>query len=190
MDPDILKCAAALDKSDNLRVSTIARVYSCPKGNSDWQYSGRFGALFLVESGKDGIPYLKLVNIDTLQITFEDELYVNLTLQKLTDFFYAYESDNAVIGICFAEGQNPSQFADTVKISCAASTSSSTTKKAPKKEKSSEGGFLSSIKNMFSSVSFGRKKAAQPEISITRPTGMTHNWHIGVDGTMNVIIFF
>jgi hypothetical protein len=186
MDPDILKCAAALDKSDNLRVSTIARVYSCPKGNSDWEYNGLFGALFLVESGKEEIPYLKLVNIDNLQITFEDELYVNLRLQKLTDFFYTYESDNAVIGICFAEGQNPNQFAETVKASCTTSTSSSATKKvAPKKEKSSEGGFLSGLKNITSMFSFGRKKAAQPEISITRPTKMTHNWHIGVDGTMN-----
>jgi WH1 domain len=54
--------------------------------------------------------YIRIVDIQSREVKFEQELYNGFEYQKLKPFFHSFETNTAVAGLCFADEGEAGQF--------------------------------------------------------------------------------
>ncbi|KAJ3441252.1 neural wiskott-aldrich syndrome protein [Anaeramoeba flamelloides] len=150
----------------NIIDSAVVRLYKS-KSNKEWEYTGIIGAAVLVTSNGQ-VRHLKIVELVGYEIMFEQELYVGMEYQELNKYVHAFEGDEFVYGLSFANLHEAKNFQDEIK------------KIIPKKKKKKKKGFMRSFKSKFSKNS-SDDEDVQNEIIISRPTDFKHEGHIGWD---------
>ncbi|ELR25045.1 WH1 domain containing protein [Acanthamoeba castellanii str. Neff] len=92
-----------------VKSTAVARLYMS-QGNT-WAYSHLWGAAALVAvDGDAGAHYIRLVDLQSGQVTWEQELYDRFEYQSATPFFHTFEGNDAVIGLSFADESDAATF--------------------------------------------------------------------------------
>eukprot|EP00761_Pharyngomonas_kirbyi_P006784 gb/GECH01006792.1/.p1 GENE.gb/GECH01006792.1/~~gb/GECH01006792.1/.p1 ORF type:complete len:399 (+),score=162.86 gb/GECH01006792.1/:1-1197(+) len=175
-------------ETEDVEVAAPVRVYDVPPEGGDWQYRVT-GAMVVFFDGKYGVPFIKVVDISSGKLYLDQEIYSFFALKSLAKNFNAFESEDRVIGFCFAEGVDM-QFVNNVMKGLSFIVNSTPNpkprpkKKKPKpkskqdknkkkKKKKKEGG------RWFNFGGGGEKKRG--EVQIGRPTDFEHSSHLGFD---------
>ncbi|EAR87069.1 WH1 domain protein (macronuclear) [Tetrahymena thermophila SB210] len=90
----------------------IARIFTA-RSEGEWIYSNLQGILCLVwDREKDNTPFLRLFDIETFDLLFEAEMYIDfhLSYASVNPTFYMFEYMNAFIGLQFISDSEASQF--------------------------------------------------------------------------------
>jgi len=148
----------------------VCRLYK--NALESWQYTSCWGALFLLIENDASVLLLK--DISTKDTLWECELYPDVTFEKLGKHFCAFEGDDCLWGLSFAEKFDASTFSATVK--------QWTQSKQAKKKKAKKGFFksiTSSIKNAFQGDDSLEKK--KQNVQIGRVQNFERSMHIGFE---------
>eukprot|EP01155_Anaeramoeba_flamelloides_P009506 Anaeramoba_flamelloidesa1686_103.p1 GENE.a1686_103~~a1686_103.p1 ORF type:complete len:168 (-),score=59.34 a1686_103:210-713(-) len=97
----------------NIIDSAVVRLYKS-KSNKEWEYTGIIGAAVLVTSNGQ-VRHLKIVELVGYEIMFEQELYVGMEYQELNKYVHAFEGDEFVYGLSFANLHEAKNFQDEIK---------------------------------------------------------------------------
>ncbi|KAL4497098.1 hypothetical protein ABPG72_019418 [Tetrahymena utriculariae] len=90
----------------------IARIFTA-RSEGEWIYSNLQGILCLVwDREKDNTPFLRLFDIETFDLLFEAEMYIDfhLSYASVNPTFYMFEYMSAFIGLQFVSETEASQF--------------------------------------------------------------------------------
>eukprot|EP01133_Synstelium_polycarpum_P001077 gene1077-1221_t len=153
--------------------TSVARLYEGKQGI--WEYTGVVGATSVVNSRLDKTYYLRVVDLASKKIVFEQELCDGFDYQKQRDFFHTFEGDQYVYGLSFADVTEAAEFHAHV-LNAKAGTKPPAPMKDSKTEKEKE---KKKKKGFFSSVFGGGD--SEEELDISAPTQFRHESHIGWD---------
>jgi len=95
--------------------SSVVRLYNALNGSSQWQYSGLIGAATIC--GDAGTYFVRLIDLNSMKVTFQQEFYTNFLYSSPTQWFHAFETDSGVVGLSFADQQEATRFFSVV-ITC------------------------------------------------------------------------
>jgi len=87
----------------------IARLYFAAPPS--WNYYATGAAIFTYQPPSH---YIKVVDMDTNSIIFNQELYNEFSYMNLTPFFGAFESDDNIIGLSFADDYESKSFSESI----------------------------------------------------------------------------
>ncbi|EFC46130.1 predicted protein [Naegleria gruberi] len=69
------------------------------QGEEEWSYTGIWGALYFGKDLMNNVFCLKLINVETNQVTWSHECYEQFQFEQLNDNFISFESDDRIVGI-------------------------------------------------------------------------------------------
>jgi len=181
LSPDELAVAiqATHAKPDDIQSSSAVRFYKTESSSSSsWIYQtmGIATLHFNIADAANSPLFIRVTDLQTKQVVYEQECYEGFNFERLTPFFYAFESDDHMAGLCFAEGFDGADFnkklgsivniikaqkmaapakpAATKPAATVASKPAAAKPAAASGQKSGFGGFISGI--------FGGAKKAEP----------------------------
>lgn len=162
----------ALGKMASPLFSTVAKLYIASPGGQ-WKELKAGGALTLVidRTPPNRSMHIKMLDLQTYDIIFSNELYEAANYKALTTTFHSFEIENSIIGFAFADAQEAQTFEGRVKAMAPASSKPQAA--APPKKS----GFFS---RLFSWGSKEKEKETAP-VAIGAPTNFVHTCHIGFD---------
>lgn len=183
----------------DFKVSAPVRLYTSTNGQT-WDYTGSHGIAGVVMDPKLSIIYIQVVDLNTRTVVLNQEAYKDFNYVKLSPCMHAFEGDDAVYGLNFAESFDAEVFATTTKglLTLCNSTFSmqpkattagngastppkiTTTKKVPptSQEKAS---FGSKLKGTFGGL-FGKKEQPRQRPTISGAKNFKHVSHLGFSG--------
>jgi len=97
-----------------LRFQSIVRL--CFASNGSWQYSGIMGACAIVTDIPKRTYFIRIVNMDSKQVAWEHEIYENFIYTTPTPWLLCFETDQDVIGLCFADDVEAKEFGVNISI--------------------------------------------------------------------------
>ncbi len=95
----------------SVRASAVARLYTAQ--GHHWTYSNVYGGAALVQDDNN-VNRIRLVDLTSGQIVWEQEIYERFEYQSPTPFFHTFEGDESVIGLSFADEGDASIFYNAV----------------------------------------------------------------------------
>jgi hypothetical protein len=188
-----------------INMCCAARLHRSTGG--EWE-SLRVGAVVAcTDTSTNGVFSVKMVDLKTRQIVFEQEIYFGFKYQELAPFFHSFEVEDCVAGLCFTDEAEAKKFAGQVKsfttqVEAIAKmnqvTASSApplipvkdTKKSPPAVATSAARPRTSTKEekkkkpgFFSKLLGREEKPEEEEFVLSGPSGFRHESHIGWDPT-------
>jgi neural Wiskott-Aldrich syndrome protein len=170
------KIATSLGGTATPFAHSVARVLIAHRNGGGWQDTKLFGACCVTmdRSHVSKPRLLQLWDLQSFQKLFQHELYVGMTLTKLTPTFYSFEGENCTVGILFVKDTEASEVASKVSSLAPKATDASLSASRDR-----------SGTSFFQRLGLGKK---QPQ-DIGLPTDVKHVGHIGFDaneGTFDV----
>mmetsp|Transcript_25825 Transcript_25825/g.64868 ORF Transcript_25825/g.64868 Transcript_25825/m.64868 type:complete len:395 (-) Transcript_25825:1094-2278(-) len=191
-----------IGSSAQVHFTAATKLYLTSPNPNAWNFSGVIGGAAICSERNS--HFIRIVDIQSREVKFEQELYNGFEYQQLKPFFHSFETNTEVAGLCFADEGEAGQFfqhvikckngggatataaapvarATTPSVSTPTQSRSSSTEKKSgskieKKKKKKTGGFFSKMKSMIS----GEDDSAN-DFQISGPTGFRHASHIGWD---------
>jgi len=93
--------------------SAVARLYTAYPGSSQWNYAN-MGAMIICSDRTYNNYFLRMVDLQSMQVVFEQEFYNNFLYSNPRPYFHAFETDSEVAGISFADQQEAQRFLTSV----------------------------------------------------------------------------
>ncbi|EFA77317.1 Wiscott-Aldrich syndrome protein [Heterostelium album PN500] len=170
--------------SCDVKSSTVARLYEVKQGG--WEYTGVVGACSVISHRIEKTNYIKIFDLKSTRVVFEQELYEGFELHRAREFFYTFEGDSAVFGLSFADVKEAEELNEALQkcmrpnlVSTGASSQKSSTNlvaaqsTASKPEKKKKKGFFDKL--------LGNTDEEDEVMVISAPSGFRHESHIGWD---------
>ncbi|KAL6942305.1 hypothetical protein ACO0QE_003476 [Hanseniaspora vineae] len=106
------KIKIALPKAFNKIIDiTIARLYIAYPDPNEWQYTGLWGAVALVDDLVGNTMFLKLVDIQGFRgVLWDQELWVNFEYNQDRTFFHSFEMEECYAGLLFEDLSESAHF--------------------------------------------------------------------------------
>ncbi|KAL4453206.1 hypothetical protein ABPG74_015437 [Tetrahymena malaccensis] len=155
----------------------IARIFTA-RSEGEWIYSNLQGILCLIwDREKDNTPFLRLFDIETFDLLFEAEMYIDFSLSyaSVNPTFYMFEYMSAFIGLQFISEEEAYSFSLKVMnqslkdIKQEQNTEQQQPKEKKKEEKEGLFGFRKGLKkivsNLFQKDAKSNQNAENYEIS-------------------------
>jgi hypothetical protein len=101
--------------------TAVARVYKSMHGS--WSYTNHMGAVTLVK--EHATHMLKLINLDSGNVEWSQELYEGFEYNAPKAFFHTFEGDDACYAFSFADESDPAAFRSAVQAAAPANSSTS-----------------------------------------------------------------
>jgi len=101
-----------LGPSCQVRSLAVARLYKT--FGSGWDYTQFMGAAAIVSDQDKNANFLRLVDFASMQVTFEQEFYDGFLYSAPKPWFHAFEADDCVAGLSFADSKEAQQFYNAV----------------------------------------------------------------------------
>lgn len=98
----------------NILSSTVARLYVAPPNGIVWKFANIIGALAVMNDKNMKGHFLRMIDIKSMKITFEQEIYEHFEYKNPRAWFHTFESDNVVHGFSFANELEAKSFFDSV----------------------------------------------------------------------------
>lgn len=172
-----------LGNSASAMYSTIARLFfcsveDCGRGVQGWRYSGLWGIVVPVfDRSPPASRHIKLLDFQTLEVRFNQELYESVNYQLLDPTFHAFEFDHGMVGLQFSDAMEANEFADKLRSiipsrPIIAGTPSSNNAYYPNNLHRGAS---------FMSRLFQKSPSINPGAQVSQPTAFQHVVHIGYD---------
>jgi len=91
----------------------VAKLYKASPDPNSWTYTGVVGAAVIVT--ENGINFLRILDIKTKHVTFEQEIYDYFQYTKARPYFHTFEMKDFVAGLCFADEEEANLFYKNVQ---------------------------------------------------------------------------
>ncbi len=187
-------------------MACAARLYRSNGG--EWE-NIRVGAVVAcTNTDANGVFCIKMVDLRSRQLIFEQEIYFGFKYQELAPFFHCFEVEDCVAGLCFAEEAEAKKFAGqarsfSTQVEAIAKMNQVTASSAPplipqKEQKKSPAAAAATSTTrarastkeekkkkggFFSKLFGGEQKTEEDEFVLSGPSGFRHESHIGWDPT-------
>lgn len=165
--------------------ATIARVYFASPDPNSWTLH-RMGAIaFVRDQSRNNTFFIRLVDLGSFQVVWEQELYKDFTYRQERKFFHTFPSDDYMVGLSFAEEGDAAIFFNKVQNR---DTNNQVAARAPGRPAPAPGASIpvasSSSFDLKSSGSTksgkgDKKKLTKADIGL--PSNFKHIGHIGWD---------
>lgn len=170
----------------DIHASSPVRLYKCEESSREWNYTGTVGIATLSFNVDELLIMIHVTDLKSKSVVYSQELYEGFTFEKLSPYFYAFESDDHIAGLCFAEGYDAQAFymkvvniLNLAKQQALMRKSGVATKSgspATKKEKSGAR-FFGAISGLFSKKS--TPEPAKPRVTIKSVKNFVKVAHVG-----------
>eukprot|EP00761_Pharyngomonas_kirbyi_P007258 gb/GECH01007268.1/.p1 GENE.gb/GECH01007268.1/~~gb/GECH01007268.1/.p1 ORF type:complete len:410 (+),score=123.48 gb/GECH01007268.1/:1-1230(+) len=108
-----------MDSSENhlqVKAKSVVRLYYSEEYT--WIYTGYVGTIYFSIDHKNNTAYIRILDLQNHELVFEQELYENFSFRRENDFFYSFEGEDCIFGICFAQESSPVKFAQAIHKFC------------------------------------------------------------------------
>lgn len=162
-----------IGKTASSLAMSVARLFLAPTNGGGWQYTGVWGVISLIfdRSHESKPKFIKIFDIQTQDVLFSTELYESMSYVQSKPYFHAFETDNAIVGLCFVNDECGNEFYGKVLSYIPTPQASAGRDRGASTNKPT--GLMGKIKGFFG------KSEVQGDIS--GPTGFKHEQHIGYD---------
>jgi len=89
--------------------TAIARLYTAYPNDFTWNYTCT-GFVTILTDFNLGSHYLRVLDVQSYSVMFEQEFYSNFLYSSLTPWFHAFEMDDQIGGLSFADEQEAQRF--------------------------------------------------------------------------------
>lgn len=138
------------------------------------------------------LSMLRMIDLQTMDITWEHEIYGGLQLQILNDTFCCFETDDCLIGMNCAKGSDLSTFksglSSLTAVKTPTGTKASKSAKSPTFDSPRGKSFFSGFRGLFGKKG-GKEETRPAEIVIGGPKGMERGLHVGYDASLGGFVF-
>jgi Wiskott-Aldrich syndrome protein len=156
---------------------TIARLLLATPNQHTWNNTKLAGALVLVIDRKRECKLIRLYDINTWQVLFDEELYVGSKYEAPLPYFHTFEIPNGYAGLDFPVEQQAEQFWTKVQQMIPKhATAPSLVSVQPASNQSTRKGL--GLLNFFG---FEDNSAQEKPSIISKPSNVQHLQHIGYD---------
>lgn len=116
VDPDVRQKIQSKYSNYQTVFTTPARIYVAAPDTTTWV---KYDEGYLTLCTSNGIAYLTLYKMQSLELVFQHELYVDFYqyYQSKCEWFYSFPSDSCTIGFSFASAVEASDLLDQIKNS-------------------------------------------------------------------------
>jgi hypothetical protein len=90
----------------------MTRLYK--SSGSSWEYSGILGAAVIVADQNKRTYYIRIVNLESRQISWEQEFYENFNYTTPTAWLHTLETDSGIVALSFADEIEAKEFLASV----------------------------------------------------------------------------
>jgi hypothetical protein len=94
--------------SDRVSVWSIAVTKLYKAQQNQWNYTGVTGVAVMLS--EDNFNYIRILDLKTKKVLFEQELYDYFEYHNPTTFFHTFETNNFVAGLSFADEEEADVF--------------------------------------------------------------------------------
>jgi hypothetical protein len=102
--------------SCQIHESAVGRLYTAQQSNPCWNYYCT-GFVTVVSDNSFPSYFIRILNSENFQVIFEQEFYHNFSYTMLAPWFHAFEMEQSIGGISFADEQEALRFFNSV-ITC------------------------------------------------------------------------
>ena len=113
LDDELQTAASALSvQRSDIKFSAPVRLYR--SSTSKWVYQNSYGVVTICVDSSSNSVLIRLVDLNTHEVTLNQECYKGFDYKILSDNFHCFESDSDHVGLLFAERFDASTFGKQV----------------------------------------------------------------------------
>lgn len=170
------KLKQILGDTASVLVHAVARILFSPENSGEWQNTRKCGALaLLIDREKEGVKILRMFDLKSWEILFEEELYVGMKYESAAPYFHTFEVDGGIVGFDFPDDRQADVFWSKVQQMIPKESNSQQSYGASFVQ---EEGLFGAVKSFLGIES---SNAASSTSQVSRPKNIKHLQHIGYD---------
>eukprot|EP00731_Ephydatia_muelleri_P016655 Em0009g1079a len=176
-----------------VKAITVAQMFHAYPERTQWK-KFKTGVLCYVKDSTRLSYYICLLELATLTVAFEHEIYIEFTYKKHTPLFHSFPGEMFMVGINFADKQEAEHFSKVVELKIAGTVTERKTQKeseyqTPNVQSSRRPSVGMSVSSDYIYGPYSKKpKPLAPKASgrlstadISSPCNFQHLAHVGID---------